>query len=85
MTSKGFTVEDIKLVMRGKENFPLVYVKGYEDKDYQFLYRLCKDIDPKTEDNMYDVSQKIKTIITSLRYFENYDYEKLVRKIRGYC
>tara|TARA_R110000737_G_C14238698_1_gene424342 strand:+ start:86 stop:340 length:255 start_codon:yes stop_codon:yes gene_type:complete len=79
------TLEDIKLVMQGKENFPLVYVKDYDDKDYKFLYQLCKDIDPKTEDNMYDVSRKIKTIITSLRYFEAYDYEKLVRKIRGYC
>ena len=79
------TIEDIKLVMSGKENFPLVYVNGYDDADYKFLYKLCKDIDPKTEDNMYDVSQKIKKLLISLRYFEDYDYEKLVRKIRGYC
>ena len=82
---KEFTIEDIKLAMQGESKFPIVYVESYEDKEYKFLYQLCKDIDPKTEDNMYDVSRKIKTIITSLRYFEAYDYEKLVRKIRGYC
>ena len=79
------TIEDIKLVMSGKENFPLLYVNGYEDVDYKFLYKLCKDIDPKTEDNMYDVSQKIRKILISLRYFEDYDYENMIRKIRGYC
>ena len=58
------TIEDIKLVMSGKENFPLLYVNGYEDVDYKFLYKLCKDIDPKTEDNMYDVSPVSYTHLT---------------------
>ena len=28
------TVEDIKLILRGKENIPLIYVSGDDDKDY---------------------------------------------------
>ena len=27
------TIDDIKLALRGKENMPLIYVSGYEDKD----------------------------------------------------
>jgi len=82
---KDLTIEDIKLAIQGERNFPMVYVNGYDDVDYKFLYQLCKDINPKTEDNMYSVSQSLKKVITSLRYMEDYDYENVVRKIRGYC
>ena len=82
---KEFTVDDIKLVIRGKENFPLVYVKGYEDKDYKFMQQLVKDVYPKTEEDMYSTSQGLKKILTTLRYMEEYDYEKLIEKIRSYC
>ena len=82
---KEFTVEDIKLVLRGKENIPLVYVSGYEDKDYKFISKLVKDINPDAGDDMYSTSQGIRQIITTLRYMEAYDYEKLVQKIRSYC
>ena len=80
-----FSVDDIKLVLRGKENFPLVYVKGYEDKDYKFIQQLVKDIYPKTEEDMYSTAQGLKKIFTTLRYMEEYDYEKLIEKIRSYC
>ena len=84
MTSE-FTVDDIKLVLRGKENFPLVYVSGYEDKEYKFIQQLVKDVYPKTEEDMYSTSQGLRKILTTLRYMEEYDYEKLVEKIRSYC
>ena len=80
-----FTVDDIKLVLRGKENFPIVYVSGYEDKDYKFMRKLVKDINPDVGDDMYSTTQELRKIITTLRYFEAYDYEKLVQKIRSYC
>ena len=80
-----FTIDDIKLVLRGKENIPLIYVSGYEDKDYKFMRRLVKDINPDVGDDMYSTTQALKKIITTLRYFEDYDYEKLVQKIRSYC
>jgi hypothetical protein len=80
-----FTVDDIKLVLRGKENFPLVYVSGYEDKEYMFIRQLVKDVYPKTEEDMYSTSQGLRKILTTLRYMEEYDYEKLVEKIRSYC
>ena len=79
------TVDDIKLVMRGKENFPLVYVSGYEDKDYIFMRKLATDIYKETPDSMYDTSMALKKIFLTLRYMEDYDYEKLVEKIRSYC
>ena len=80
-----FTVDDIKLVLRGKENFPLVYVSGYEDKEYMFIRQLVKDVYPKTEEDMYSTSQGLRKILTTLRYMEAYDYEKLIEKIRSYC
>ena len=82
---KEFTIEDIKLVLRGKENFPMVYVSGYEDKDYKFIQQLVKDVYPKTEEDMYSTSQGLRKILTTLRYMEAYDYEKLIEKIRSYC
>jgi len=79
------TVDDIKLVLRGKENFPLVYVNGYDDKDYIFMRKLATDIYKDTPDSMYDTSMALKKIFTTMRYMEDYDYEKLVEKIRSYC
>ena len=81
-----FTVDDIKLVLRGKENFPMVYVSGYEDKDYKFMQQLVNDIyDEKHEGDMYSTSQGIRKILTTLRYLESYDYDKLIQMIRSYC
>ena len=79
------SIKDINLVLQGKSQFPLVYVKGYEDNMYKFLHKLAKDINPKVEDNMYSVSQEINKLFVTLRYMEEYDYENMVRKIRGYC
>jgi hypothetical protein len=79
------TLDDIKLIMRGKENVPLIYVSGYEDKDYKFMRKLVKDINPDVGDDMYSTTQELRKIITTLRYMEAYDYEKMVQKIRGYC
>ena len=79
------TVDDIKLVLRGKENFPLVYVDGYDDKDYIFMRKLATDIYKEEPDSMYDTSIALKKIFTTIRYMEDYDYEKLVEKIRSYC
>ena len=85
MDKKELTVEDIKLVLRGKENFPLIYVSGYDDKDYTFMRKLATDIYKDTPDSMYDTSMALKKIFTTIRYMESYDYEKLVEKIRSYC
>ena len=82
---KDITVDDIKLVIRGKENYPIVYVSGYEDKDYKFIQQLVKDVYPKTEEDMYSTSQGLRKILTTIRYMEAYDYEKLIEKIRSYC
>ena len=85
MHVNDITVEDIKLVLRGKENFPLVYVSGNDDKTYLFMRKLIEDVYPKTGDSMYDTSMALKKIFTTLRYMEDYDYDKMVEKIRSYC
>ena len=85
MDKKDLTVDDIKLVLRGKENFPLVYVSGYDDKEYKFMRKLATDIYKEEPDSMYDTSMALKKIFTTLRYMEDYDYDKMVEKIRSYC
>ena len=82
---KEFTIEDIKLAMQGESKFPIVYVESYEDKEYKFIQQLVKDVYPKTEEDMYSTSQGLRKILTTLRYMEAYDYEKLIEKIRSYC
>ena len=79
------TVDDIKLILRGKENMPLIYVSGDDDKDYIFIRKLVKDIYPKVGDSKYDTTMALKKLLTTLRYFEEYDYKKMVEKIRSYC
>ena len=79
------TVDDIKLVLRGKENMPLLYVSGYDDVNYKFMRKLATDIYKEEPDSMYDTSMALKKIFTTIRYMESYDYEKLVEKIRSYC
>jgi len=85
MDKKELTIDDIKLVLRGKENFPMVYVSGYDDNDYKFMRKLATDIYKEEPDSMYDTSMALKKIFTTIRYMESYDYEKLVEKIRSYC
>ena len=85
MDKKELTVEDIKLVLRGKENFPIVYVSGYDDVNYKFMRKFATDIYKEAPDSMYDTSMALKKIFTTIRYMEDYDYEKLVEKIRSYC
>ena len=85
MHMSDITVEDIKLVLSGIDNFPLVYVKGYDDKDYIFIRKLATDIYKEEPDSMYDTSMALKKIFTTLRYMEDYDYDKMVEKIRSYC
>jgi len=85
MDKKELTIDDIKLVLRGKENMPLIYVSGYDDKDYKFMRKLATDIYKEEPDSMYDTSMALKKIFTTLRYMEDYDYDKIVEKIRSYC
>ena len=85
MDKKELTVDDIKLVLRGKESFPMIYVNGYDDKDYKFMRKLATDIYKEEPDSMYDTSMALKKIFTTLRYMEDYDYDKIVEKIRSYC
>jgi len=85
MDKKELTIDDIKLVLRGKENFPMVYVSGYDDNDYKFMRKLATDIYKEEPDSMYDTSMALKKIFTTIRYMESYDYEKLIEKIRSYC
>ena len=85
MDKKELTIDDIKLVLRGKENMPLIYVSGYDDKDYKFMRKLATDIYKEEPDSMYDTSMALKKIFTTLRYMEDYDYDKMVEKIRSYC
>jgi hypothetical protein len=85
MDKKELTVDDIKLVLRGKENFPMVYVSGYDDVNYKFMRKLATDIYKEEPDSMYDTSIALKKILTTIRYMEDYDYEKLIEKIRSYC
>lgn len=85
MDKKELTVDDIKLVLRGKENFPLIYVSGYDDVNYKFMRKLATDIYKEEPDSMYDTGMALKKIFTTIRYMEDYDYEKLIEKIRSYC
>ena len=77
-------IEDIKQYLQGKQNTSLLYVKDYKDITYKTVHKVCRDILPTTEDNMYDVGRKLPMLIDSLRYMEPNDYNSIVNTFRKY-
>ena len=48
--SEELSIEEIKSYLRGKEQHPIMHVRGIDDPDYKSMRKFVRDIKPETED-----------------------------------
>ena len=82
--SEELSIEDIKAYIRGKESTPILHVRDIKDPDFISMYKLCKEIWPETGDNIWEVSQRINSLMGNLRHMEKNDYNKIVNTFKKY-
>ena len=82
--SEELSIEDIKAYIRGKESTPILHVRDIKDPDFISMHKLCKEIWPETGDNIWEVSQRMNTLMSSLRNMEDNDYEKIATTFKKY-
>ena len=78
------SIEDVKAFIMGKESTPILHVRDTDDPDFKSMYRLAKRIWPETQANVWEVSQRMNTLMSSLRHMENKDYEKIADTFKKY-
>ena len=82
--SEELSIEDIKAYIRGKEATPILHVRDTEDPDFISMHKLTKEIWPDTGDNIWEVSQKMNSLMGNLRHMEINDYNKIVNTFKKY-
>ena len=77
-------IETIQAFIRGKEQMPILHVRDSDDPDYKTLRDFVKDISPSTEDYISAVASKMNKLMSTLRYMEPNDYNKIVNTFKKY-
>ena len=84
MQKKELDINDIIAYMRGKEQHPIMHVKDTDDPDYKTMRRFIMDIWPKTDDYIGAISGQMNKLMSSLRYMEPNDYNRIVNTFKKY-
>ena len=77
-------IEDVKAFIRGKESTPILHVKDKADPSFITMQKMVKEIWPETGDSVWEVSQRMNTLMTNLRYMEPNDYNKVIGTFKKY-
>lgn len=78
------SIEDVKAFITGKQSTPILHVRDTDDPDFRSMYRLTKRIWPETQYNIHEVSQRMNTLMSSLRHMEEKDYQKIANTFKKY-
>ena len=78
------TIEDIQHFIRAESEIPTIYVNGTDDPTYKNMEDLVLRIWPDTEKHPYAIASKIKEIMFTFQYMEDYDKNKLTYIIKKY-
>ena len=78
------SIEDVKAFIRGKESTPILHVRDTKDPDYISIHKLVCEIWPETGDGVWEVSQRMNTLMSSLRHMKSKDYEKIATTFKKY-
>ena len=78
------SIEDVKAFITGKQSTPILHVRDTEDPDFKSMHRLVRRIWPETQANIWEVSQRMNTLMSSLRNMEDNDYEKIATTFKKY-
>ena len=78
------TLDDIRTMMKGRYNYPLLSVANDKDSDYKTWATLVKKDYPESGENLYETSIGLKRIRDTLSIMEPNDFLKIVNTIRKY-
>lgn len=78
------SIEDVKAFITGKQSTPILHVRDTDDPDFKSMHRLVRRIWPETQANIWEVSQRMNTLMSSLRHMESKDYEKIATTFKKY-
>jgi len=78
------SIEDVKAFIRGKESTPILHVRDTKDPDFISMKKLVKEIWPETGDGVWEVSQRMNSLMANLRHMESGDYNKIVNTFKKY-
>ena len=78
------SIEDVKAFIMGKQAMPILHVIDTKDPDFKSMYRLVRRIWPDTSYNVHEVSQRMNTLMSSLRHMEDNDYKNIVDTFKKY-
>ena len=84
MTEAEIEIEDIKNLLRGKAQQPILYVKSINDPSYKTMRDMAKQIYPDTEDSVWSISVAMRKMFDTLRHMEENDYNKVINTIKKY-
>ena len=71
------TIEDIQHFIRAERETPMIYVNGTDDPTYKNMEDIVLRVWPDTEKHPYAIASKIKEIMFTFQYMEDYDKDKL--------
>ena len=77
-------IEDVKAFIRGRESTPILHVRDRTDPDFISMQTLVKEIWPDTGDSVWEVSQRMNSLMANLRHMESGDYNKIVNTFKKY-
>ena len=77
-------IEDVKAFIRGRESTPILHVRDSKDPSFITMQKFVKEIWPETGYSVWEVSQRMNTLMTNLRYMERNDYNKVVGTFKKY-
>jgi hypothetical protein len=78
------SIDDVKAFIRGKSSTPILHVRDTKDPDFVSMHKLVCEIWPETGDNVYEVSQRMNSLMGSLRHMEPNDYSKIANTFKKY-
>ena len=82
--SEELSIEDVRSYIRGKARHPIMTVNGIDDPDYKSMRKLVIDINPNTEDYIHGITSGMNKLLSSLRYMEINDYNRIVNTFKKY-
>ncbi len=78
------TIEDIQHFIRAKSEIPMIHVNGTDDPTYKNMEDIVLRVWPDTEKHPYAIASKIKEIMFTFQYMEDYDKDKFTSIIAKY-
>ena len=81
---KPVSIEDVKHFIRAGSEYPLIHVNGMDDPTYKNMEEIVLGVWPETEKHPYAIASKIKEIMFTYQYMEDYDKDKFTSIIAKY-